>query len=389
MGTTVVGSFPKPEYLNIPDWFKTGTSFGADKATHAYTEMLANQSMEEKESLENDMMRATKEVVDIQTDCGIDVVTDGEVRRENYIHYLCRFIDGIDFDNLTDTSCRNGAYNTQLPTVRRKVSWRGPLDVVGEWQKAQVVSDVPVKYTLPGPMTIIGTLCNKFYESEQELAVDLAEIVNFHARALAKAGCTSIQVDEPVFARQPQKALDWGIPLLEKCFEGVDKNCEKVMHMCCGYPGYLDQQDYPKADPSAYFQLAEALDSSCIDAVSIEDAHRHNDLSLLDAFKQTTVILGVVTVASSHIESAEDIEKRLTEAMQHIDEERLVVAPDCGLALLPMPILKDKLTNMCIAAGRCGCKSRKRRAFRHLLSGDSTSTSDAEGASSVVSNPSQ
>lgn len=382
--TTVVGSFPKPGYLDIPDWFKMGSAASAGKATNAHTEMLANKSSEEKESLENDMMRATKEVVNVQKDCGVDVVTDGEVRRENYIHYLCRFIEGIDFQNLTDTSCRNGAYITQLPTVRSKVSWRGPLNVAAEWRKAQAVSDVPVKYTLPGPMTIIGTLCNKFYTDERDLAADLAEIINFHARALAKVGCKSIQVDEPLFARQPQKALDWGIALLEKCFEGVETDCEKVVHICCGYPGFLDQKDYQKADPSAYFQLAEAIDSSCINAVSIEDAHCHNDLSLLDKFKQTKVILGVVTVASSHIESVEEIEKRLKQALQHIDEERLVVAPDCGLAFLPMPILKNKLTNMCIAAGRCGCKNRKNSASTDVESGDSTNDiSDAEGASSV------
>jgi len=376
--TTVIGSFPKPGYLNIPDWFKTGANAEAGKATLAYSEMLANQTLDEKTRLENDLLRATKEIIAVQKDCGVDVVTDGEVRRENYIHYLCRFIEGIDFQNLTDTSCRNGSYITQLPTVRSKVSWRGPLDVVAEWQKAQAMSNLSVKYTLPGPMTIMGTLCNQFYVDEKELAADLAEIVNFHARALAKAGCKSIQVDEPLFARQPQKALDWGIPVLEKCFEGVGNDCEKVMHMCCGYPGFLDQQDYPKADPSAYFQLAEAIDSSCVDTVSIEDAHCHNDLSLLDKFKQTTVILGVVTVASSHIESASEIEQRLMQALQHIDEERLQVAPDCGLAFLPMPILTSKLTNMCIAAGRCGCNTRKSTASTDMDS--ACSTSDAEVA---------
>merc|ERR1711972_911667 len=99
------------------------------------------------------------------------------------------FIEGIDFQNLTEKSVRNGAYTTSLPTVRGKVSWRGPLDVVTEWRKAQEMSNVPVKYTLPGPMTIIGTLHNAYYENEKELAADLAEIINYHVVALANGGC--------------------------------------------------------------------------------------------------------------------------------------------------------------------------------------------------------
>jgi len=130
--TTVIGSFPKPKYLEIPDWFKTGTATNARDATRCYTEILCSQTEKEKCKLEVEILRATKEVILTQHKCGIHVVTDGEVRRENYIHYLCRFIEGIDFESLTETSCRDGAYSTHLPTVRSKVAWRGPLDVVGE-----------------------------------------------------------------------------------------------------------------------------------------------------------------------------------------------------------------------------------------------------------------
>lgn len=352
--TSVIGSFPKPGFLQVPDWFQTGASSGSTDATKAYTEMLRNQNAKQQEQLEVEFMRATKEVLEAQTACGIDVVTDGEVRRENYIHYLCRFIEGIDFDNLTRKSLRNGAYEAELPTVRARLAWRGPLDVATEWCKAQALAgSTPVKYTLPGPMTIIGTIHDAYYNDEKALAADLAAIVNLHVRALAAAGCRHIQVDEPVFARQPQKALAWGIEMLETCFAGVDgATCERQVHMCCGYPGYLDDKDYLKADPRAYFELASALDASCVDAVSIEDAHRHNDLSLLDCFQRTKVILGVVQSASSEVESQEQIEGRLREALKHIDAARLVVAPDCGLAFLPPQILKRKLTNMCMA---CKC----------------------------------
>jgi 5-methyltetrahydropteroyltriglutamate--homocysteine methyltransferase len=356
--TTVIGSFPKPDFLQIPDWFKTGTAGSASSATRAYTEMITKQSTEDAERLERDLIRATGEVMDIQRQCGIDVVTDGEIRRENYIHHLCRFIEGVDFENLTRKSVRNGAYITELPTIRGRVSWRGPLDVTEEWRKANAVGDGSmVKYTLPGPMTIMGTVHDAFYHDEQALAKDLAVILNTQVRALVAAGCRHIQIDEPMFARQPLKALDWGIAMLEACYEGVNaSDCERQMHMCCGYPDHLDQEGYLKADPQAYFMLAPALDASCIDAVSIEDAHCHNDLSLLGHFTRTKVIFGTVTVASSQVESVEDIELRLNDALQYIDADRLVVAPDCGLALLPPGILKQKLNNMCLAAKRCGCK---------------------------------
>merc|ERR1719160_1994914 len=123
--------------------------------------------------------------------------------------------------------------------------------------------------------------------------------------------------------------------------------------MCCGYPEYCDQKEYLKADPQAYHQLASAIDNSVIDAVSLEDAHRHNDLNLLRMFKKTKIIFGVVQSASSRVESAEEIEDRVRDALNYIEEDRLILAPDCGLALLPPPVLKLKLKNMCIAAKNC------------------------------------
>jgi 5-methyltetrahydropteroyltriglutamate--homocysteine methyltransferase len=237
---------------------------------------------------------------------------------------------------------------------------------VGEWRKAQDVSSVPVKYTLPGPMTIVGTLANAFYENVKDLCTDLAPIVNRHVKDLVEAGCKHIQIDEPLFARKPQDALDYGIALLDKCFEGVDVSCHKSVHICCGYPGYLDQADYQKADRNAYLRIAKAIDDSTVDAVSIEDAHCHNDLKLLEEFKKTTVIFGVVQSACSRVETADEIEDRIREALDHIEPERLMIAPDCGLAFLPPPILKAKLENMCAAAERCRCKRQRLTAKEGL-----------------------
>merc|ERR1712190_355549 len=170
-----------------------------------------------------------------------------------------------------------------------------------------------------------------------------------------EAGCKHIQIDDCMFARKPDDALAFGIRAMEQCFDGVpDGSVERTMHMCCGYPGHVDQVDYPKADSSAYFKIAPALDASTIDTISIEDAWCKNDLNLLSLFKNKKVVLGTMNVASSRVEEVEEMRSRLAEALKYIEPERLMVAPDCGLALLQGEkyghLLEKKLTNMCLAA---------------------------------------
>jgi len=309
-------------------------------------------------------MKATEEVINEQCECGVEEVTDGEVRRENYIHHFCRFVDGIDFENKTEIAARNGAFTANVPTINGLVKWRGPMSCAEEWKKSQAVSKVPVKYTLPGPMTIMGSTANAHYKDDKTLAEDLAKLVNRHVLELAEAGCKFIQVDEPLFARKPGEALAYGIDCLDKCFEGCPAGVEKQMHMCCGYPGYVDQTDYFKADTQAYRKIAPKLNESSIDAISIEDAWCRNDLSLLSLFPNRKIILGTMNVSSSRVETVEEMQARLTEALEYIDPERLVVAPDCGLALLDgpknRPLLNLKLANMCKAA-KCVPCSRKRK----------------------------
>ncbi len=124
----------------------------------------------------------------------------------------------------------------------------------------------------------------------------------------------------------------------------------RAVHVCCGYPERLDQSDYLKAPPENYFRLAEALDAAAIDAVSIEDAHRHNDLRLLERFARSAVVLGVVAIATSRVETVDEIGARLHAALGHIDAARLIAAPDCGLAMLPRETARHKLANLCAAA---------------------------------------
>lgn len=344
--TTTIGSFPKPDYVPVRDWFdasRDATGMNDPTVTLRYVEDPSHEPL---------FVRAAREVIEIQTRAGIDIPTDGEVRRENYIHYHCRHLGGFDFDRLETRVLRDGAYRTELPAIRGKVEARAPGYSVHDWQAAQALTDRPVKFTLPGPMTIMDTVADCHYHDRPRLNRELAETVNREVRALAEAGCRYIQVDEPLFARQVEDALDFGLEALERCFHGVPGEVTRIVHMCCGYPEYLDDEEYKKADPHSYLRLSAAVDAADFDQVSIEDAHCRNDLTLLEHFPTKTVIFGSVAVARSRVEPVDEIAARLAAALEHIDRERLVVAPDCGLGLLTRELAEAKLANMVQAAAR-------------------------------------
>ncbi|XP_077868378.1 5-methyltetrahydropteroyltriglutamate--homocysteine methyltransferase-like [Saccoglossus kowalevskii] len=335
--TTVIGSYPKPDYLEIPDWFKPPYEVRPTD----YSEYCKKTSLEE---LEEVLKKAIKDVIDEQTELGIDVITDGDMSRENYIFFFCRHIKGFDFENPILRPIRNGALKAHLPRIVGKIEPCNEDDwAAKEWRMAQDMSRVPVKYTVPGPTTIIGTTHNEYYSNDEELSKDLIKVINKQILGLVNAGCRSIQIDEPVFARNPDVALNYGIDHAMKCFDGVGKDVVKTVHLCCGYPTHL-------SDLQSYFRLASKLDEAGFDQIAIEDAHRHNDLTLLKHFKKSQVVLGVLAVARSRVETTEEIRNRLSEALKYIPAERLLVAPDCGLGFLPHGILKQKLQNMVKAA---------------------------------------
>ena len=343
--TTTIGAYPKPEYLPAFDWFSFGNNKDVTNPTEHYDSALETMGNKADELFE----QAVKDVISDQEEAGIDILTDGEVKRENYIHYHCRHLDGIDFHDLTEKAIRGGTYTPLLPTITGPVRSKQHF-LPNDWKIAQKYTKRTVKMTLPGPMTLGDTVADKYYENPKKRGSEIASALNKEVLALVDAGCTDIQIDEPLFARRVQDALDYGFGHLESCFEGVPDNVTRTVHMCCGYPDRLDNFEYPKAPKECYFELAEAIDSSSIDAISIEDAHRQNDLSLLDPFKYTTVIFGVVSVAVSRIETVKEITDRLTEAIKHIDAERIIAAPDCGLGLLNRDLAMAKLKNLCQAA---------------------------------------
>jgi 5-methyltetrahydropteroyltriglutamate--homocysteine methyltransferase len=341
--TTTIGSFPKPSYVPVRDWFE-----------NQYTKSFDAFYFESRD-LETRFALATKASVTAQVDAGIDVPTDGEMRREHYIFYHLRHLSGVDFDNLQVREIRTGAWEKEVPTIVGAVSPAARF-LPYDFQMAQSYSKQPVKITIPGPMTISDTVVDEHYGDERRLNRDLARALNVEILALAEAGCQYIQVDEPVFARKTKDALAFGIDDVERCFSGVPPHVQRVVHLCCGYPRHVDQpdEDVYKADPMAYFELAGALDDAKVDAISIEDAHRPSDLRLLELFEQSKVILGLVAIAKTRVEPVDEIRARLEQALQHIDSDRIIAGPDCGLGMLDIEITTSKLVNLTAAARSIG-----------------------------------
>ena len=328
--------------MSAPDWFR---SENRTDPTAAYYEYLRDRSRD----VEALLVRGTHEAVLDQVNAGIDIPTDGEIRRENYIYYHCRHLEGIDFSALSRKTMRAGTWEAEVPTIVGPIK-AGHRFLPRDWHVAQSATGRPVKITVPGPLTIADSLADEYYGDERLLGAALAEAINEEILALAEASCTWIQVDEPVFAREPEKALAFGIENLERCFHGVPDHVTRAMHMCCGYPDVVNNEDYPKADPEVYFSLAPPLDASSIQAISIEDAHRHNDLSLLEQFTKTSVIFGLIAIARSRVEPVQEIASRLEEVLDHIEAERLIAAPDCGLGMLDRDTAVAKMKNLVAAA---------------------------------------
>lgn len=349
MLTTTIGAYPKPDDLPLPDWFRVPGGPDTSEPTEGWSRAMAHLGSDAEAAL----LRATERVIRDQVDAGVDIPTDGEVRRENYIHYHCRHLDGFDFERLVERELRGGAYRARLPAITGPIAAREHF-LPAEWRLAQSFTERPLKVTLPGPMTIADTTADLHYSDPKRLGADLARALNREVLALAEAGCRHIQIDEPAFVRMVPDALGYGMECLDRAFHGCPDEVTRVVHICCSYPEHLDQPDPPKGPNGAYMELADALDASAVDAVSMEDAHRHNDLALLERFATTIVILGVVDIAKSRVESVDEIRTRLECALHHIDPARLMAAPDCGLGVLGQELARTKLHHLCQAAETFG-----------------------------------
>jgi len=341
--TTVVGAWVEGAVKN---WF-TEEEDGRRMMGRAWRPQLRGEVDDEDAKVE----KMVKAVVGRQIKLGLDVVTDGEVGREGYyMHFIRNGVIGINLEKLSDKVMREGAFVSQVPTVVSKVTPTPEPWCYKEYLRAQAVSQVPVKYTLPGPMTIMDGSYNGYYKDQRELAKDLVKILQREVLALAANGCTHIQLDEPVMMRYPDKALEYGTSDAAAVFLGCPPSVEKTIHLCCGYPDRFEPVDYLKADKTRYGAVLMALDKAGFQWATIEDAEAQNDLSFLGSLDNLGIQLGAVAIARAKLETPEEIAKRAKIALKYLPKERLMLAPDCGLGFLKQDLAEKKLGNMVAAA---------------------------------------
>ena len=225
--TTTIGAYPKPEYVRLPDWFTHPEGPDAADPTRGWSTAMKALG----DDAEAIITRGVGEAIDDQVAAGIDVPTDGEIARENYIHYHCRHLDGVSFERLEEKALRNDAYRAFLPTIVGPVRAGAPFLPI-DYRRAQSFTDKAVKITMPGPMTIADTTVDVHYDDPRALGRDLAAALNREVLALADAGCRHIQIDEPLFARRPDAALEFGFENLERAFHGCPEHVTRPPCTC-------------------------------------------------------------------------------------------------------------------------------------------------------------
>ena len=333
--TTVVGSMPKPDWLmeNLPLNTK-------GKQVHGKG---ANWQFE-GEILEAALDDATRLTVHDQIIAGIDIISDGEQRRTSYLTYITSKLSGFDYDNLAEKWTRN---NRRLAEVGQCV---GPIKRVNnllskdlEFLKSQTA--LPVKVTLPGPMTVVDSTFDNYYDDEVKMAMDVAVALNEEALALEKLGVSVIQFDEPVFSRYPDKVVDWGIQALDRCVLGLSKS-KTAAHICYSYP----MSGVPRPIVDSYPVILKALEDSKIDELALEFEASKLDPKLLRLCPSKTIMFGCIDNGTHEIEDPDSIAKKLLVASQHMPAEQIQAAPDCGLLPLPLDIARKKLKAMVAGA---------------------------------------
>lgn len=337
--TSVIGSYPRYPALVGPNFNPRWLLISGNNV----------RWQEKNENIKSRQDEAVQWAVIEQEAAGVDIVSDGEQRRSNYILYHCQHLDGFDFVNMEELVCRGGKVKSLVPVIRGPVK-ATTLFLADEFRFLASLTKKQIKVTIPGPLTIIDSVKDSYYFAEKELAFALAEAIQKEVQSLVEAGCTRIQIDEPVSIREPLKFLDYGVEALETCFKGAEGIIKEV-HICRGYPN--NEKD-TKAEIEAYGQIIEALSRSIINNIAVEDAHENLSLDLFKRFGAKGVVLGVVDIGNPRVETVEEIETRIKEVLQVVPPDRLLVAPDCGLLLLQPDIAKAKLANMVAAAKNVG-----------------------------------
>jgi 5-methyltetrahydropteroyltriglutamate--homocysteine methyltransferase len=277
-----------------------------------------------------------------QEDAGLDIVGDGEQSRQHFVHGFLEQVSGIDFENKVTMGIRNNRYDAQVPQVIAPLSLKGRVHAF-EAQLARAHTRKKLKFTLPGPLTIVDTVANRFYGSKEEMAMAFAELLNQEALALQADGVDIIQFDEPAFNVYMQDAADWGVKALERAARGL--TCTTAVHICYGYgiKANLDWKDTLGQEWRQYEAIFPALAKSSIQQVSLECYHSHVPPELMKLLEGKDVMVGVIDVASDEIETPEQVADTIGRALQFVPRQRLFPCTNCGLAPMSREVALKKL----------------------------------------------
>jgi 5-methyltetrahydropteroyltriglutamate--homocysteine methyltransferase len=324
--TTLVGSYAQPEWLI--DRKKLAGRF----PPRVRAKELWRPAPEFLDEAQED---ATIMAIHAQERAGLDIITDGEMRRESYSNRFATALDGVDLDNPGTALDRSGHPNP-VPRVTGRIKRRHAVET-GDVKFLRANTDRKIKITVPGPFTMSQQAQNDFYKSEEEMALDYAAAVNEEIKDLFAAGADFVQVDEPYMQARPAKAREYGLKALNRALEGVTG--ETAVHICFGYAAIIHER------PEGYNFLPEFAQST-VKAISIETAQSKLDTSVLKSLPDKIIILGVLDLSDPWVEDAETVAARIRRALPNVDAERIVVAPDCGLKYLPRDIAFGKMKAM-------------------------------------------
>ena len=324
--TSLVGSYAQP------DWLIDRQKLAGRFPPRVRAKELWRVAPEFLDTAQDD---ATLLAIRDQERAGLDIITDGEMRRESYSNRFATALEGVDIDNPGTALDRSGHPNP-VPRVAGKVRRRHAVEV-RDVQFLRLNTDRMIKMTVPGPFTMSQQAQNDFYGDEEELALDYAAAVNAEIKDLFAAGADIVQIDEPYMQARPEKARRYGIKALNRALDGVTGTT--AVHICFGYAAIIHQR------PSGYSFLPE-LEGTAVRQVSIETAQSGLDCAVLERLASKTIILGVLDLSDMTIESPRTVADRIRRALPHAGAERIVVAPDCGLKYLPRDVAYGKMCAM-------------------------------------------
>jgi 5-methyltetrahydropteroyltriglutamate--homocysteine methyltransferase len=323
--TTLVGSLPKPGWL------------GQESGTYSTFKDLGDTLQEAQDD-------ATIVAIREQELTGLDIVSDGEQRREHYIRHVIRRFSGFDFDNLSPKVTRGGRYTVKVPRITGPIRRTDPV-LARDYDVLRRYATRAVKITLPGPLTIMDTSFDDYYGDKQALAFDLAAALNAEARDLAAAGCDLIQIDEPTFNIYLDDVADFGVAALDRIVDGVE--AETAVHVCYGYgaPTVLAWKR-SNTDWGQYRQTLPLLAQSKVDQLALEFAAPNLDPAVLELTGDKRVAMGVIDVSYDTLETADIVADRLRRALDHISPDRLLASTDCGLVPVERSRASAKLRSL-------------------------------------------